>query len=73
MLLIDGLINVKKRGVLMEKYLVKEFASEIVEQSKGRISTIDAEALAIVYIAKMKSIQPPYSLRKKLHKLVNNL
>lgn len=57
----------------MEKYLVKEFASEIVEQSKGRISTIDAEALAIVYIAKMKSIHPPYSLRKVLQKGVHNL
>ncbi len=51
----------------MEKYLVKEFASEIVEQSKGRISTIDAEALAIVYIAKMKSNHP--SLKKIFHKL----
>ncbi|WP_155590583.1 hypothetical protein [Lysinibacillus cavernae] len=57
----------------MEKYLVKEFASEIVEQSRGRISMIDAEALAIVYIAKMKSIHPPSSLRKILQKLVNNL
>lgn len=43
------------RGVFgVEKYLVKDFASEIVEQSKGRISMIDAEALAIIYIAKMK-------------------
>ncbi|MFJ7696838.1 hypothetical protein [Lysinibacillus fusiformis] len=57
----------------MEKYLVKEFASEIVEQSKGRISTIDAEALAIVYLAKMKSIHPPYSLRKILQKGVHHL
>jgi len=61
----------KKRGVLMEKYLVKEFASEIVEQSRGRISMIDAEALAIVYIAKMKSI--PFSLRKIFQKFVNDL
>jgi len=57
----------------MEKYLVKEFASEIVEQSRGRISMIDAEALAIVYIAKMKSIYPPFSLRKIFQKFVNDL
>lgn len=42
----------------MEKYIVKEFASDIVEQSKGRISMIDAEALAIVYIAKRKFFYP---------------
>jgi len=44
----------------MEKYLVKEFASEIIAQTRGRISRIDAEALAIVYIAKMKMIYPIY-------------
>ncbi|WP_156313936.1 hypothetical protein [Lysinibacillus sp. ZYM-1] len=57
----------------MEEYLVKEFASEIVEKSRGRISMIDAEALAIVYIAKMKSIYPPFSLRKIFQKFVNDL
>lgn len=45
---------------MMERYLVKEFASEIIAQTRGRISRIDAEALAIVYIAKMKMIYPIY-------------
>jgi len=49
-----------QKGIMMEKYLVKEFASEIIAQTRGRISRIDAEALAIVYIAKMKMIYPIY-------------
>lgn len=39
----------------MEKILVKEFASELIGQSKGRISKIDAEAIAIIYISKVKN------------------
>ncbi|MFY0516871.1 hypothetical protein ACOMCU_03425 [Lysinibacillus sp. UGB7] len=39
----------------MEKVLVKEFASEIIGQSKGRVSNIDAEAIAIIYIAKLET------------------
>ncbi|MGE7092073.1 hypothetical protein ACQKII_11595 [Lysinibacillus sp. NPDC048646] len=39
----------------MEKILVNEFASELIGQSKGRISKIDAEAIAINYISKVKN------------------
>lgn len=44
----------------MEKFLVKEFASTIIAQSKGKISVIDAEALAIVYLSKMKKYNVAY-------------
>ncbi|TDY01849.1 UNVERIFIED_CONTAM: hypothetical protein BJ099_11186 [Lysinibacillus xylanilyticus] len=54
----------------MEKYLVKDFASEIVEQSRGRISMIDAEALAIVYIAKMKNFNQTKNIRRIVQEMV---
>ncbi|MEK5231450.1 hypothetical protein MHB42_06695 [Lysinibacillus sp. FSL K6-0232] len=40
----------------MEKFLVKEFASTIIAQSKGKISVIDAEALAICLFIKDEKI-----------------
>ncbi|WP_223553159.1 hypothetical protein [Lysinibacillus sphaericus] len=54
----------------MEKRLIKDFASEIVEQSRGRISTIDAEALAIVYISKMKSFNRTKNIRRIAQEIV---
>ncbi|MFJ7731153.1 hypothetical protein ACIQXF_04590 [Lysinibacillus sp. NPDC097231] len=54
----------------MKKYLVKDFASEIVEQSRGRISMIDAEALAIVYLAKMESFKPTENIRRIVQEMV---
>ncbi|WP_341302252.1 hypothetical protein MHB44_07760 [Lysinibacillus sp. FSL H8-0500] len=56
----------------MEKFLVKEFASAIVEQSKGRISIIDAEALAIVYLAKMKKFNPTPCLKWAAQEIIEN-
>lgn len=39
----------------MQKLLVKELASKLIEHSKGRISRVDAEAIAINYLAQNKS------------------
>jgi len=47
----------------MDKYVVKEFASEIIETSKGRINMVDAKALAIVYISKKKNVNPSNCLK----------
>ena len=54
----------------LEKHLISDFASEIVEQSRGRISTIDAEALAIVYISKMKNFNRTKNIRKIAQEIV---
>ncbi|MDD1503175.1 hypothetical protein ACIQ7N_01600 [Lysinibacillus sp. NPDC095746] len=54
----------------MEKRLISDFASEIVEQSRGRISSIDAEALAIVYISKMKNFNPTKNIRRMAKEIV---
>ncbi|MGE7113070.1 hypothetical protein [Lysinibacillus sp. NPDC047702] len=56
----------------MDKHLMKELASEIVEQSRGRISMLEAEALAIVSIAKMKNFTSTNYKEKVIQKIINN-
>ncbi|WP_286924011.1 MULTISPECIES: hypothetical protein [Lysinibacillus] len=56
----------------MDKHLMKELASEIVEQSRGRISMLEAEALAIVSISKMKNCKLTNYKEKVIQKIIHN-
>jgi len=51
---------------------MKELASEIVEQSRGRISMLEAEALAIVSISKMKNCMSTNYKEKVIQKIIHN-
>jgi len=50
---------------------MKELASEIVEQSRGRISMLEAEALAIVSISKMKNCTSTNYKEKVIQKIIH--
>jgi len=56
----------------LDKHLMKELASEIVEQSRGRISMLEAEALAIVSISKMKNCTSTNYKEKVIQKIIHN-
>ena len=65
-------MNLKNEVLCLDKHLMKELASEIVEQSRGRISMLEAEALAIVSITKMENCTSTNYKEKVIQKIINN-